>query len=145
MFNKPTFVKLNTGWNAEPNAPFPEVIIDSGSIQLRFYLNPWIHVARPGQKGTITFVNCSRWRLGLTNDEGWYRGQCRYSRVAPEWGHFYELIGDDDCCDDPQDWISHHSPNAGQRHFLFYFRDETFECFCADWRYQADRVSAGPP
>lgn len=140
MLNKPAFLKLNIDWNAQPNAPFPEIITASSSIRLRFYLNPRIYKAKDGQKGTVTFANCSRWRLGNTNDEGWYRGQCRYSRIAPEWGEFYELIGDDDCRDEPQDWVWNASPSLGQRHFLFYFRDETFECFSSDWHYQADRT-----
>ncbi len=140
MLNKPAFMKLNIDWNADPNVPSPDVIPDSSSIRLRFYLNPWIHVARRDQKGTVTFANCSRWRLGPTNDEGWYRGQCRYSGVAPGGGEFYELTGDDDHRDDPPDWVCSNAPSLGQRHFLFYFRDETFECFSADWHYQADQA-----
>jgi hypothetical protein len=29
--------------------------------------------------------------LGRTNDEGWYLGQCRFSKVAPTWGEFYHV------------------------------------------------------
>jgi hypothetical protein len=33
----------------------------------------------------LTFTGARQWRLGPTNDEGWYRGQCRYVGIAPKW------------------------------------------------------------
>jgi len=127
------FQKLNDGWNAEPNAPAPSVIASGNDILLRFEISafqysPFVE----GDVGVIRFRDCSRYRLGTTNDEGWYRGQCRSSKHAPAWGEFYELIGPDDVADQPHDWVKVPNEKPG-RHFLFYFRDETFECFAADW------------
>jgi hypothetical protein len=82
--------------------------------------------------GVIRFRDCSRYRLGNTNDEGWYRGQCRYSKAAPAWGAFYELSGPDEAANLPDDWVNVGSEQTA-RHFLFYFRDDTFECFATDW------------
>jgi len=83
-----------------------------------------------------------QYRLGPTNDEGWYLGQCRYSGSAPSWGEFYELNGDDPLLDRPSDWIKTNSSPSSNRHFLFYFRDGTFECIAADWSYDSATQNA---
>ncbi len=132
----PNFVRLNNDWNAEPNAPYPKVQQRENDVTLRFDLN---RVAYPQfserDEGLLTFVGCARWRLGGTNDEGWYLGQCRYSSAAPEWGHLYEIVGDDTLRDMPKDWqvIGPDPPEI--RHFLFYLRDETFECMATEWAF----------
>jgi hypothetical protein len=35
----------------------------------------------------------------------------------------------------PDDWVNVRNEPSG-RHFLFYFRDSTFECFAADWMFE---------
>lgn len=134
----PDFLQLNVGWNAEPNAPEPRVAPSGHDILLTFDLNAFVYKQfSEGERGTLRFTNCSRYRLGSTNDEGWYRGQCRYSTIAPCWGEFYELVGDDPLKDQPDDWRAAGGSGAS-RHFLFYFRDETFECFAEDWLIEPD-------
>jgi hypothetical protein len=129
----PKFQQLNDGWNAEPNAPAPSVAVSGNDVFLRFDLNAFqFPLFAEDDIGLIRFRDCSRYRLGSTNDEGWYLGQCRYSKTAPAWGEFYEQIGPDEAADLPDDWVNVGSDKAG-RHFLFYFRDDTFECFAADW------------
>ena len=132
---KPTFQHLNHGWNAEPNDPSPSVTLQDGDLDLRFLLNTFAYLAQEGQCGLLTFHDVAQWRLGPTNDEGWYRGQCRYSRVAPDWGEFHELTGPDDCGPLPDDWHLLVPPNPSHRHFLFYLRDNTFECMAQAWRF----------
>jgi len=67
--------------------------------------------------------------MGPTNDEGWYLGQCRFSGKAPEWGEFYAVLGEPHSADGPNDWVLIEGYSDTKRtHFLFYFRDETFEC-----------------
>src|SRR5690348_16674343 len=83
--------------------------------------------------GVLRFSRCTRYRLGPTNDEGWYLGQCRFGKVAPRWGEFYEVTGDLHLEEDPSDWIEIGPHESNSRHFLFYLRDETFECDAADW------------
>jgi hypothetical protein len=107
-----------------------ELILDFG---LNFQLHPEIE---EDSRGAIRFARVSRYRLGATNDEGWFRGQCRFSRVAPSWGEFYEVEGEL-MLDDPRiEWREVREPSARSRHFLFYFRDETFECDADDWIYE---------
>ncbi len=85
--------------------------------------------------GRLRFGGCARWRLGPTNDHGWYAGQCRYSCLAPAWGEFYEIKGADDLRLHPSDW---HIPPM-----LFYLRDHTFECLAEDW--QPERLHGREP
>ena len=129
------FTKLNEGWNAEPNAPDPHAAVAGPDVTLNFLASPFQFPKFPaGQILRLRFKDASRFRLGGTNDEGWYRGQCRFSGIAPAWGEFYEVTGDLELSQCPDDWIVvSDNPIAGLRHFLFYLRDETFECTAADW------------
>ena len=128
------FTKLNVDWNAEPNAPYPVVSVDGKTVTLEFYANPWQFPRfADGQRLRLVFANARRYRLGSTNDEGWYMGQCRFSKVAPGWGEFYEVTGDVKAAD-VDDWSIIDLGQTPGRHFLFYLRDETFECEADDWQ-----------
>jgi hypothetical protein len=128
------FRQLNNGWNAEPNAPDPTVRLDGSDVVLTFLANPYqFQRFAVGQRLALRFTDARRYRLGATNDEGWYRGQCRFSREAPAWGEFYEISGDLKLERSPDDWCILGDPRPGGRHFLFYLRDETFECDAGDW------------
>ena len=37
----PSFIKLNAGWNAKPDAPHPKVTVTGTDILLEFFLNPF--------------------------------------------------------------------------------------------------------
>lgn len=124
------FQQLNMGWNAHPNVPHPIVETEGVEIRLLFVIDPY------KQLGRITFRQASRWRLGSTNDHGWYLGQCRYSSRAPRWGEFYELVGDDPARLLPGDWVVTLPENDSSRHFLFYLRDDTFECLADDYEVE---------
>jgi hypothetical protein len=139
----PSFTKLNEGWNAEPNAPHPKVTVSGTDVLLEFSLNPFrFPQFNPNDRGTLRFSACARYRLGATNDEGWYLGQCRYSSIAPAWGEFYEISGADTRLDEPQDWQGINEASDASRHFLFYFRDDTFECVATDWKSEPDETNA---
>lgn len=128
-----TFTQLNHGWNAEPNSPGPLVEITATTLRLSFFLTPFLFEAGDEEVAQLTFSGVRRWRLGPTNDEGWYRGQCRYGSLAPAWGEFYEIGGDDPLREQQYDWMETVARDQGGRHFLFYFRDDTFECLADDW------------
>lgn len=147
-----SFTKLNDGWNAEPNGHDPTITIEGGDLVFKFLLNDLIYPKyKSAEAGILRFSDCWRYRLGCTNDEGWYRGQCRFSRLAPEWGEFYEVHGDLllDASPDPSaflvrgvqlgpfslDWVTLGEPRPGSRHFLFYLRDQTFECDASAWEF----------
>jgi hypothetical protein len=126
---KTTFHRLNEGWNAEPNAPYPSIEVRGEDLVLKFLVNSFrFPTFKEDEIGVLRFVRCERYRLGSTNDEGWYLGQCRFSKLAPEWGEFYMIQGDAALLDAPKDWQSVRPPSGHGQHFLFYFRDETFEC-----------------
>lgn len=131
---RPVFTRLNSDWNAEPNAPSPMVRRSGENLILRFYMNCFqFPQFEEEDLGEITFLHCARYRMGTVNDEGWYRGQCRFSRFAPEWGEFYEVTGNLLLEKVPDDWITHKTDHSDLRHFLFYFRDQEFECDAKSW------------
>jgi hypothetical protein len=128
------FRQLNHGWNADPNAPAPRVTVDGADITLSFLMNALqFPEFREGDRGTLCFFGCAQYRLGGTNDEGWYLGKCRFSKLAPAWGEFYEVLGDSRLAESPQGWIQLARPSDRHRHFLFYLRDDTFECDALAW------------
>jgi hypothetical protein len=132
-----SFQKLNDGWNAQPNAPWPRITVSDRDLLLRFLLNSSQFTSFAEEdEGVLRFVNCARYRFGATNDEGWFRGQCRYSKLAPGWGEFYEIAGPDLHLMDPLDWKMAGGASTSSRHFLFYFRDETFECIADEWTFE---------
>jgi len=131
-----SFLKLNAGWNAEPNAPWPRVAISGHHVLLRFLLNPFRFTSFAEEdERVLRFKDCARYRLGPTNDEGWSRGQCRYNKWAPSWGELYEISGPDPNLMQPTDWKIAGGASTTSRHFLFYFRDETFECLADNWSF----------
>lgn len=137
MSGQLSFRKLNEGWNAEPNAPWPRAAISGQDVLLRFLLNPFRFTSFAEEdEGILRFKNCAQYRLGATNDEGWSRAQCRYSELAPSWGEFYEIAGPDPHLMQPTDWKMARGAPTSSRHFLFYFRDETFECIAAEWTFE---------
>jgi hypothetical protein len=174
VFLMPTFKKLNHGWNAESNAPAPTVMLNGPDIVLRFFVSPRTFKQFEGEEvGLLRFHDCLRYRLGPENDEGWYRGHCRYSRSAPAWGEFYEISGIDlQLINRPSGWVTvkglplsslvvgslgvcfpgvfsrlklgrqRDGTLSPVRHFLFYFRDETFECMASGWSFELDPLNA---
>jgi len=135
-----TFRQLNDGWNADPNVPEPHVEIDGHDVVVSFRMNRFMFPDfSKGDVGRLRFHSCGRYLLGGTNDEGWYFGQCRFSKIAPKWGEFYELSGDLRLAECSDDWINVGACSDSLRHFLFYFRDETFESDARDWSLEVWR------
>jgi hypothetical protein len=126
-----TFLQLSDEWNAAGNAPNPTFALDGADLLLKFNVNALqFPDFDEDEIAVLRFVNCARYRLGPTNDEGWYRGQCRFSQLAPAWGEFYLIRGKSNLLNAPSDWTVV-EPSGDGRHFLFYFRDNTFECVAA--------------
>lgn len=136
--SRTSFVLLNPDWNAEPNVPLPRAIPDNLNDDVILYFvvtHAHPRFSREEELGFVRFHDCSRFRFTSVNDHGWYDGQCRFSNVAPEWGAFYEVIGDFRENEEPRPWWQRSVPLHDQRNFLFYFRDETFECSARDWSF----------
>ena len=133
------FRRLNVGWNADPNAPNERAKVDGDDLLLEFAVNPWKYPAFARREaGRVTFTQCRRYRFTDVNDEAWFRGNCRFSKLAPAWGEFYEVSGD--LLDDREtaQWIALPSrSDAAPTRFVFYFRDTMFECDAGTWRFEA--------
>ena len=129
------FRKLNTDWNAQPNTPNPTIRVEGSDLVLGFRPNPYGFPEYEKVKLIeLVFTDCARYWLGSTNDEGWYRGQCRFSKLAPKWGEFYQVEGDLRLSQVPDEWTELPTPLTNEhRHYLFYFRDDTFECDATGW------------
>jgi len=133
---KTKFKKLNSDWNAEPNCPEPRVGELESYLSLKFFLNHWLFEKfSENDLGEIRFYGANRWRLGATNDEGWSKGQCRFSKLAPKWGEFYEVEGDSLIELSPDDWKTTEY-GLGSKHYIFYMRDDTFECSAESFTFQ---------
>ena len=131
-FDAPKFVRLNEGWNADPNDPGLQVSVDSDVLTAQIRPNVFVYPSFQSiETIEIRFAGCSRYRVTPIDDEGWYRGQCRFSGLAPDWGEFYEIFGDTVDAMQPAPWID--ADGQGTRHFHFFLRDETLEVKAQDW------------
>jgi len=129
------FHRLNRSWNAEPNAPNEKIYIDQSSLFLEFNVNPWEYSGfAENERVTLKFISCSNYRLGPTNDEGWYLGQCRYGKAAPKWGEFYQICGAALDVANSNGWIKINYARM-KRHYLFYLKDNTFECYADSYEF----------
>ena len=137
------FERQNIGWNAEPNAPYPNTEVVDRDLLLTFYVNPYQYPRfHEDEIGILRFLNCTKYRVGPTNDEGWYRGQCRFSELAPGWGEFYEVTKDAELLNAPNQWRVIQATGGMGKHYLFYFRDVTFECIADGWKFEPGATNA---
>ncbi len=132
------FTKLNHGWNAFPNGHEVVVHIEGNDIYMDIPPNTYkFKEFKETDVIRLSFHNTYRFRVGKVNDHGWDLGQCRFSKLAPKWGEFYEVSGDlrfEEC---PEDWqIVNDVSLKNTKHFLFYFRDNEFECDAESWTYK---------
>ncbi len=131
------FIKLSQKWNAEPNAPNPHIELKKSILELHFFLNPYqFEVYNEGDRGCLQFSDYSRFRFTDINDEAWYKGECRFSTLAPSWGEFYLVQGDFKEQQETTPWQYHVQHDASLNNFLFYFRDCAFECSAKNWSFK---------
>lgn len=133
-------IKLNDNWNANPNDPDPIIEVRGTDLYLEFYLNPFIYShINEGQRGLLIFKDCNIYRLGSPNDHGFYLKQFRYGPDEIEWGEFYELANSDWQINFPDDKIiigENISNSSHLKHYLFFFRDNTFECIAGGYEFK---------
>jgi hypothetical protein len=135
------FKQLNPDWNAEPSEPCPRYSEIEENLLVAFYMNPYQFPAfREGDVGYLRFENCWRYRRGTITHEDWSRGECRFSKLAPAWGEFYEVSGDLVLQRCPNDWLEVGPRRDGQKHFLFYFRDEELEVDADSWTLEVHNI-----
>lgn len=93
--------------------------------------------------GILEFNNCYKYRLSPNNDEG----QCRFLNTDIELGNFYEIIHSNWINDFPTDGIIIDNTlkgNQALQHYLFYFRDETFECIAISHCFSIKAANSRP-
>jgi hypothetical protein len=133
------YQKLNTNWNADPNDPDPQIKQSEKGVELIVQLNSFIyeHVDHL-ETGKLEFEEVYAYRLGKCNDEGYYMGQFRYNPEQLPWGQFYELKNSNWQKDLPEDKIllNESLKKNKLRHFLFFLKDNTFECLAYDYSFK---------
>ena len=133
------FIRLNENWNADPNDPDPCVKITNDTVWLSFRLNAFeFKNFNEGDLGVLEFQNCRQYRMGAPNDEGFFtHGQSRFKQHGVEWGHFYKIAESGWETNFPGAVIINGDNNSNAlEHFLFYFRDETFEIVAEKYFFQ---------
>ena len=134
MTNCIKFEQLNIGWNAEPNAPELNITFNDTDVTIEFYLNAFAYKGfSEGDKAKIIFYNCFQYRNGSPNDKGFYcYEQSKYKKYGVKWGEFY-LVHNSDWKENFPNSIKIGTANDDLQHYLFYFRDETFECIASSY------------
>lgn len=125
---------MNLDWNAEPNDPEVKIDVCGNDVILEFYLNPFQYQQfSEDDRAKITFYNCYQYRYGSPNDEGFYSyNQSRFKKFGVKWGEFY-LVHNSNWKDEfPEPIIVGRSAD-NVNHYLFYFRDGTFECIAESY------------
>ncbi|WP_289046159.1 hypothetical protein [uncultured Olleya sp.] len=97
------------------------------------YLNHFqFNKYQKGDKVKIRFKNCAQYSLNTCNDEGYFYGQYRTNHNELPWGEFYEIkSGLNKELPNPIEKIQ--TSNSDKKHFIFFFKDETFECLASNY------------
>lgn len=133
------FIQLNYNWNADPNEDRLSIDQYGSNLLLSFLLNTFQYKQfEDGSYGHLLFINVSKYRLGNPNDEGFYRGQFRYNSSQVKWGEFYEVIYSDGFDASGDIIILPNTDKVVQRHFIFFFKDYTFECYADEYKVRVD-------
>jgi len=130
------YEKLNTRWNAEPNAPNLIIHKEEDFIELVFDLNPFVFEnVDEGDKGVLEFQEVYKFHIGTTNDEGYFSGDHRYTNEKLPWGEFYELTNSDWESDFPKQAsvINDSIYKSELKHFVLFLRDQEIECIATDY------------
>lgn len=121
------FIQISTNWDADSVNPQVNLQIDRADLIMDIYTK-----FTEGNKVKIKFNNCAEYSLNTCNDEGYYYGQYRTNPTNLPWGEFYEIISGLDR-NYPEPIIKIQADKTNKRHFIFFFKDETFECLADDY------------
>lgn len=126
-------ILITKDWNADPVSPEIKLKVEGIDLIMDIYLNHYqFDRYQEGDKVKIRFKNCAEYSLNTCNDEGFYYGQYRIKPTEIEWGEFYEIkSGLDRDLPNPVEKIQ--SSNSDRKHFIFFFKDEIFECLASDY------------
>ena len=136
------FIQLNHNWNKDPVEPPISIEIDGAVLKLSFYMNTLLYQGfDENDVGVLEFHNCFQYRLGKPNDEGFFiYGESRYARFGVKWGEFYLVQDSDWETSFPEPIFVEKNLNVETlNHYLFYFKDETFECIAEDFNFHVQK------
>jgi len=129
------YIKLNTDWNADPNAPEVILTINGFSLTLSFFVNYFVFKNFTKEdKAKLVFNNCHKYSFNSMNDEGYFMKQYRYNNDILPYGEFYKI--DTNWQNDfPLDnkILKPINDKSKLNHYLFFFRDNTFECIAENY------------
>ncbi len=130
------YERLNLDWNAEPNAPEPKLIVENRNVIIQFYLNSILYDKfSEDELGKLTFTNCQKYDINNMNDEGYYSGKYRYKEEDLPWGEFYKIITSTNDFPKNSNLIEVNSDLKNLNHYVFFFRDNTFECLAEGYKF----------
>ncbi|EPR71293.1 hypothetical protein [Cyclobacterium qasimii] len=127
------YFQITSDWNADPVSPEVQLEINGDHLIMEILVNHLVFDDfEEGDKAKIIFQYCSIYSLNHCNDEGYYYGQYRTNPNELPWGEFYEIKrGLDRKFPDPITIVN--KETEGKRHYVFFFKDETFECLADDF------------
>ena len=139
LSNQMKHIKLNKNWNADPNAPAPEISSIEHGIELSFLLNAAVyeHIDE-GEMGSLTFQDVYAYRLVSVTKEAYLQKQFRFTNDLLPWGAFYELPNSKWGSDFPADKIvlDESIDKKDIRHYIFFLTGHIFECLATDFRFE---------
>ncbi len=130
---KNDFIKLNDGWDAEPNAPGLNIVLNNNDVVIVFLLDDEV------TKLQIVFSNCFQYRIGKPNMDDFYLRKSKFNQYGIEWGNFY-LINNSNWREEFPEAIKVGGNDRDLKHFIYYFRDETFECIASSYNVEMIKI-----
>jgi LmbE family N-acetylglucosaminyl deacetylase len=129
MKNGLDFLKINLDWDIDHVRPDLSFAMDGEDIVLSVHPDHRKHRRfAPEDRAILRFKRASLMREGAPSEQDWRKGACRYQKKAIDWGHVYEVMGNDERRLWPKDWVPAKGKPVFSRHFLIYMKHATFEC-----------------
>lgn len=130
------YVQITTDWNAHPVSPEIQLQIKGSNLLMSIFVNACVFEGfKDGDKANVLFRNCSKYSLNRCNDEGYYYRQYRTNQSELPWGEFYEIKAGLNR-DFPEPVVQLKVDTSNKRHFIFFFKDEIFECLTDDYEIE---------
>ena len=144
MIVRPTYIKLNLDFDAEPNAPSPEISINDSTLILKFLLNPFLwDDVEDDEQAELRFNDVLKYRFGGPGSDN-FSDFRYYDKGIDNYG-FYQLKNSNWTKDFPLDEkVISKEPNSSNdnfKHYVFFFRDNTFECIAEGFKFvRTDKI-----
>ena len=134
---KSTYKKLNLDFDAEPNAPNPIVTENSESLSLTFLLNPFIwDNVKDDEQAKLIFNKVYAYRIGSPGSDN-FKDFRYFDSEIDNYG-FYQIENSkwkSDFPDDKKIVNNTFVDSSDLNHFVFFFRDNTFECIANEYEF----------